>query len=151
LVLRNFERWQIGLLSLMVARLNLADVQIGARRSEGMGCVVMSHTVLSLLYPGLTPDIRQQEALSYRMHGVGQLMGPQNMYGYVYPDVNDVADLPDEAEFSSAIDYSAVLITVDKNEDDAESTAHALIDNVLTKQALAWASYVRTHKSGRQS
>src|SRR5260221_5338570 len=41
LVLRNFERWQAGLLSLMAARLNMADVQIGARRFQRSGLVVL--------------------------------------------------------------------------------------------------------------
>jgi CRISPR-associated protein Csm3 len=150
LVLRNFERWQAGLLSLMITRMNLADVQIGARRSEGMGCIVISYTCLSLLYPGLNLDPHRQEALKTRLHGVGQFMGPQNKYGFTYPDVSDMPDLPEEAEFSSAIDYAAVLITADKDEEDAEQVSHALIDGVLTNQALAWGSYVRANKSARQ-
>lgn len=146
LSLRNFERWQVGLLSLLVARLNLADVQMGAGRAEGMGCVSMRYMVLSLLYPGLEPDSAQQERLRTRLHGVGQLIGPKNPYGYTYPDVGQMADLPDSAVFDIGMGFSAVIIS-DEDTEEQPNISHHLIDNVLTNQALAWGSYVRAHKA----
>jgi CRISPR/Cas system CSM-associated protein Csm3 (group 7 of RAMP superfamily) len=149
LSLRNFERWHVGLLALLISRINLADVQIGARRSEGMGCVVMRYTCLTLLYPGPEPDEEQQEALRTRLFGVGQLMG-HNTYGYAYPDVSGVPDLPEEARFDMGVGYSVVTIVAEETEDsDGRDESHYLIDNVLTNQALAWGSYVRTHKAER--
>jgi CRISPR/Cas system CSM-associated protein Csm3 (group 7 of RAMP superfamily) len=150
LSLRNFERWQVGLLSLLVARLNLADVQIGARRAEGMGCVSMRYMVLSLLYPGLEPDTAQQERLRTRLHGVGQLLGPKNAYRYTHPDVGQMPDLPDSAVFDMGMGFSAVVIA-DEDTEEQPNASHHLIDNVLTNQALAWGSYVRSHKSPQQA
>ncbi len=150
LSLRNFERWQVGLLSLLIARLNLADVQMGAGRTEGMGCVTMRYKMLSLLYPGLEPDTAQRERLRMRLHGVGQLLGPKNPYGYIHPDVGQMPDLPDSAVFDIGMGFSAVIIS-DEDTDDQPDMSHHLIDNVLTNQALAWGSYVRSHKTAPQA
>jgi CRISPR/Cas system CSM-associated protein Csm3 (group 7 of RAMP superfamily) len=166
LILRNFERWQIGLLGLVLARINIGDIQLGGNRSAGMGCVVMRYRCLSLVYPGLTPDDQQQEALRACLHGAGQFMGANNLYGFVYPDVADMADLPESVFLESGFGYVAVVIEEQKapdvpepvDSDDSEiayeqdsppvrESVHDLIDNVLTQQALAWASYARTHKS----
>ena len=141
LSLRNFERWQVGLLSLMMSRLKLAEVQIGAYRSEGMGCVVAIYTCLTLHYPALPADTRQKDALLTKLHGVGQFAGEKNPYGYVYPDINSFPDLPDSALYDVTVGYPMVMVA-----DDDEGESHALIENVLTRQALAWGSYVRAMK-----
>ncbi len=140
----------MGLLSLLIARLNLADVQMGAGRTEGMGCVTMRYKMLSLLYPGLEPDTAQRERLRMRLHGVGQLLGPKNPYGYIHPDVGQMPDLPDSAVFDIGMGFSAVIIS-DEDTDDQPDMSHHLIDNVLTNQALAWGSYVRSHKTAPQA
>lgn len=150
LSLRNFERWQVGLLSLLISRLNLADVQMGSGRTEGMGCVSMRYMVLSLLYPGLEPDAAQRERLRTRLHGVGQLLGPKNPYGFIHPDVGQMADLPESAVFDIGMGFSAVIIS-DEDTEDQPNISHSLIDNVLTNQALAWGSYVRSHKAPQQA
>src|SRR5258708_15187016 len=72
LLLRNFERWQVGLLALMLSRVNIADVQIGAHRSEGMGSVAVRYSGLSLIYPGAPPDAKSENMLRTRLCGAGQ-------------------------------------------------------------------------------
>ncbi len=96
-------------------------------------------------------------------------MGVNNPYGYVYPDVAEMPDLPESATFETGFGYVAVMIAEQKNEnvpdengnesdsreagepDDATANEaediHDVIDNVLTQQALAWATYARTHRS----
>src|SRR5258708_17172940 len=63
LSLRNFERWQVGLFSLIMSRINLAEVQLGANRSAGMGCITVPYDHVSLLYPGLERKHQRQEPL----------------------------------------------------------------------------------------
>ncbi|MEP7289689.1 MAG: RAMP superfamily CRISPR-associated protein [Chloroflexota bacterium] len=145
LSLRNFERWQVGLLALLIARINMADVQIGAHRSEGMGCIILRYRCLTLLYPGLDSTPVQQDRLRTRLHGVGQFMGAGNAYGFTYPDLSDQADLPENVVFERDMSHSAVFIMAD--DPDAENSSHTLIDDVLTRQAVHWSSYVRSHKA----
>ncbi|HLY24721.1 MAG TPA: RAMP superfamily CRISPR-associated protein [Aggregatilineales bacterium] len=150
LSLRNFERWHVGLLSLLIARINLAEVQMGASRAQGMGCVAIRYLLMTIIYPGLEATAQQQQALRSRLHGVGQLLGAKNPYGYVYPDVADVPDLPETAEFDMGMGVSAVTITAEST-DEEPNAAHALIDNVLTNQALTWGSYTRLHRGAAQA
>jgi CRISPR/Cas system CSM-associated protein Csm3 (group 7 of RAMP superfamily) len=147
LILRNFERWQVGLLALLLSHINIADIQIGGNRSAGMGCAVVRYKCLSLLYPGLALDAERQEALQMRLHGVGQLVGANNPYGFVYPDIGDTPDLPESAVLETGPGFIAVVITTTNSDDpDEPDRLHGLIDNVLTQQALAWASYAHAHK-----
>ncbi len=141
LTLRNFERWQVGLLALLLARINIGEIQLGGSRSAGCGCVAIRYRTLNMIYPGLTPDVQRQEALSVNLHGVGQLIGANSPYGFVYPDIDSIPDLPDSATLETGTGFTAVIIGGDADE------SHGLIDNVLTRQTLAWASYARTHKS----
>ncbi len=164
LSLRNFERWQVGLLALVLARLNIAEIQLGGNRSAGMGCVTVRYRRLNLVYPTMAPGWNQ-EALQTYVHGVGQLLGAGNPYGFVYPDIADAPDLPESAALETGFGYVAVTIAEkaagsrepDEQETESEEAVpdeldeadriHGLIDSVLTEQALAWAGYVRTHKS----
>jgi len=149
ITLRNFERWHVGLLALLLSRINIADVQIGAHRSAGMGCVTIRYTRLTLIYPGFEPGAEPQEAFRTRLHGVGQLFTDPlgrpgtNPYGYIYPDVADMPDLPDAARFERGLGYSAVILAPDDaNDPDQADEYHYLIDNVLTQQALAWGNFL---------
>jgi CRISPR/Cas system CSM-associated protein Csm3 (group 7 of RAMP superfamily) len=146
LTLTNFERWQVGLLMLALTRINIADVRLGRRRSAGLGQVLIRYGALSLVYPGFPPDARQKQAIQTRLHGVGQFMGPNNPYGYVYPDVAEIPDLPEQAVFESGLGYSALVISSDEPE-----AAHGLIDHVLTRQAIPWGTYVRAQAQSQVS
>jgi CRISPR/Cas system CSM-associated protein Csm3 (group 7 of RAMP superfamily) len=176
LSLRNFERWQVGLLALLLTRINLADVQIGGNRAAGMGCVQIRYHGLTVVYPGMAPDARQQESIRARLQGVGQLLGAGNPYGFIYPDIAEVADLLEHGAYDAGFGFAAISILPGEssiqNEDEesleeteiAENSTenvesadrptpgnqqekvHGLIDNVLTQQAIAWGSYVRTHR-----
>src|SRR5258708_37232145 len=44
LSLRNFERWQVGLFSLIMSRINLAEVQLGANRSAAVGWMTVRYS-----------------------------------------------------------------------------------------------------------
>jgi CRISPR-associated protein Csm3 len=148
--LRNFERWQVGLLALLLAGINIADVQIGAHRAEGMGCIVLRYNALTLIYPGLEPSAKQEEALQAHLHGVGQLIGAAGPYGVTYPDISNLPDLPETTLFDRGLGYCATVITApDPDDSEAEDTAHTLIDNVLTQQAMAWGNYLRTARTAR--
>ncbi len=147
LTLRNFERWQVGLLGLLLAHVNIADIQIGGNRASGMGCVELRYKCLSLVYPDNDLDAERQDTLRTRLHGVGHLMGARNPYGYIYPDADDVPDLPEIAELNTGPGYVVVVIQGSPDESDDLDKTHGLIDSVLTRQALAWGNYARTHKS----
>jgi CRISPR/Cas system CSM-associated protein Csm3 (group 7 of RAMP superfamily) len=174
LSLRNFERWQVGLLALLLTRINLADVQIGGNRAAGMGCVQIRYHGLTAVYPGMAPDARQQESIRGRLQGVGQLLGAGNPYGFAYPDIAEAVDLPGVGAYEAGFGFVAIQILPGETsiqngvEESSEGTengeagreieesqvtpgdplekVHGLIDNVLTQQAIAWGSYVRTHR-----
>src|SRR5262249_18394542 len=76
LTLTNYERWHVGLLMLVLTRINIADVRLGGNRSAGMGQVLIRYGALSLVYPGFLPDMRQKQAIQTRLHGAGQFFGP---------------------------------------------------------------------------
>ena len=141
LSIRNFERWQVGLLAQIAARLNLADIQIGGNRSLGMGQVLVRFRCLSLLYFGPGFDAPTEEKYRTTLHGAGELAGIGK--GFVYPDAASLPDLPSEAMAQPGAGYLAIVIT-----DDDPDVAHDQIDTALTTQAIAWGSYIRT---GRQA
>ncbi|MCC7446701.1 MAG: hypothetical protein IT324_04755 [Anaerolineae bacterium] len=141
LTLRNFERWQVGLLALLLTRINIGEIQLGGNRSAGCGTVAIRYSTLSVIYPGPTPDVQRQEALRANLHGVGQLMGANNAYGFIAPDMDSIPDLPDLTVLETGAGFTAVIVEGDADE------SHGLIDNVLTRQILAWATFARTHKS----
>jgi CRISPR/Cas system CSM-associated protein Csm3 (group 7 of RAMP superfamily) len=190
--LKNFERWQVGMLALALSRLNMSDVQIGANRSAGMGCIALRYRCLNLIYPGMEPTPQQEETLRSKIHGVGQLMGANNPYGFAFPDISQIDDLPESTQLRKEFGYTLAIVEEQlpsvpetpleapeqaDDPDSAESVdngdqteqadqelemipppedsgidadqVHGLIDNVLTRQALAWGSYVRTRKGSR--
>lgn len=160
--LRNFERWQLGLLALLVSRLNVSDVQLGAQRSSGMGCVQLSYGRLTLVYPGVDPA--RYAELQRNVQGIGQFVPPANPYRFTKPDSGAIPDLPPTTRLETDFGFAAVAIADfdDDVEDDTDpdtdanpaatpgdptlSNAHNLIDSVLTQQALAWGAFVRDLK-----
>lgn len=67
--MRNFERWQVGLLSLVLRDLGLGRVGIGFGKSRGLGQVKIQLDRLSVIYPGSAP-----EDCADRIYGVGDLL-----------------------------------------------------------------------------
>jgi hypothetical protein len=100
---------------------------------------------------------------------VGQLLGAGNPYGFTYPDIAEAADLLEIGAYDTGFGFVAISIMPgepsiqnggeepSEETENAENTdrpapedplekVHGLIDNVLTQQAIAWGSYVRTHR-----
>jgi hypothetical protein len=134
-----------------------------------MGCVQIRYHGLTVVYPGMAPDARQQESIRARLQGVGQLLGAGNPYGFTHPDIAEVADLLEIGTYDTGFGFAAISIMLgepstqndgeepSEESENAENTdrparedplekVHGLIDNVLTQQAIAWGSYVRTHR-----
>jgi CRISPR/Cas system CSM-associated protein Csm3 (group 7 of RAMP superfamily) len=136
LSLRNFQRWQVGLLALMAARLNIADIQIGGGRSLGMGQVTLRFRSMTAFYFGTDFDPETTELLRTYLHGAGELAGDGK--GFAFPDTAEMPDLPDETIAQAGAGYLAVMLALDDPE-----MSHDLIDLVLTTQAIAWGNYLR--------
>lgn len=131
LMFRNFERWQIGLIALVVRDLNEGRLSIGFGKSRGLGQVKIAYRRAELIYPaGRAP------LASTHLYGVGELLDDEQIraaYDFM-PPIN-VSDR--ETEFS-ANDVSLIGDWQTQVEIDPEQAEFA-----LAAQVPAWAGYVR--------
>ncbi len=109
LTLHNFERWQIGLLGQLFEQINLGSVALGANRSAGMGRILICPLSAEIQYRGLFDD-PARDRLATHLHGAGQFAGTGNPYGFRWPDVGEMPDLPPNCEFNAGFGYVEVLI-----------------------------------------
>jgi len=131
LSLRNFERWQIGLISLIAVHLNSGQVTLGAGHSAGMGRVQVAYEAAAISYFG-APNVINDDPLYDRLHGVGQFLGAANPYGCRYPDRSDTPDLPTEFEYDAQFGQLDLFF-------GGGVSVHELID----RQIAAWQDRVR--------
>ncbi len=132
LVLHNFERWQVGLLALVLRDIGKGRVGVGFGKSRGLGQVTLEYTRLTLSYPGLFGD-SVPETLAACVYGVGEL-APEDMiqeYGFM-AGASGEADIPEVGHTVEA-DWGQVEVTVEGS---------APITEVLKAQLGAWRDYV---------
>lgn len=134
LIVRNFERWQIGLLGSVLAQINAGHITLGANRSAGMGRVLIRFTAAALTYFGFYSEETWGQ-LGDRIHGVGQLAG--RSHGFVYPDLASERDLPAGGQYDSGFGFARVVYAGD----DARQI-HPLIEQMLFRQLPAWEQYI---------
>ncbi len=144
LTLRNFERWQIGLLGAALSRINAGDTSIGANRGYGMGRVLIRCTMAVVTYFGFYEDAALQ-ALSERLHGIGSLIDVPNAYDFSYPDAAEKPDLPRGAQFNTGFGYAEVVLDSNIGEPRA---VHIAISELLHRQLPLWQSYLMAHRIG---
>jgi CRISPR-associated RAMP protein (TIGR02581 family) len=82
--LRNFELWQLGLVSFLLQDLKDGLIRVGMGKSRGLGKVVGAVQSVRLDYLGL--DVPQPENGRLALRGVGSLTERAAAYGMVSPD-----------------------------------------------------------------
>lgn len=148
LTLRNFERWQVGLLGAALARINTGNASMGANRGDGMGRVLLRCTTAIVTYFGLFEDARLQ-AFSERLYGVGSLLDAPNVYDLNDPDAEQVdlarTDLPRARHFNSGFGFAEVVLDSSLGE---PRTVHRAISDLLDRQLPQWQNYAAAHRIG---
>lgn len=135
IVLENFERWQLGLLALVLRDLAAGAVRIGHGKTRGLGCVTVVYRRLRLSYPA----IFRQTSFHSHIYGVAELAAePEleqqelaNLYGW----------LP--WSFSQEDDFAAEVTSDGWGVTNAVVTDHSAIENALRHQVEAWLVYMR--------
>ncbi len=86
LELRNFERWQIGLLALVLRDIGAGEVRIGFGKTRGLGKVKLALKALTLSY---VPSKDDALPITQYLYGVGSLK-PEiaEAYDFTTPDVD---------------------------------------------------------------
>jgi len=128
LMVRNFERWHIGLLALVLRDLALGRIGIGFGKSRGMGQVNVEITSLSITYTTLAD---QDTPL---VLGLGELCDENT--------VKDYGFMPSVLDSASAIPTSASVDT-EWGQATYRLQDEAGIEEILRGQVQAWAAYVR--------
>ncbi len=137
LTLRNFERWQFGLLEAVFTRINAGLETLGANRSLGMGRVMIRYTSAVITYFGFYND-QVQTGFAHTLHGVGRLVDAPNQYDFTMSDVSDHPDLPNGTELNAGFGFTDVSLTGNVR------TIHATIHKLFERQTPAWEQYKRS-------
>lgn len=137
LTIRNFERWQVGLLALILRDIAQGTTRIGFGKSRGFGRVMLEYTGLKVTYPGKLTLASFTESDIYKLHGLGELLdeGIIASYGFMAESFSEYADWPDTVE--AVDDYGQVELSVS----DALS-----VEAVLSTQVPAWKMYVEAQR-----
>jgi hypothetical protein len=141
----NFERWQLGLLALVLRDLSQGRLLLGYGKSRGLGRVRAYFGRLEIAYPGRLSG----EGVTETLRGVGAL-APDLVaaYGYVGGDQGPLPAggqlIPDSVTWGRpAVRFGAPgeapLTALD---DAALDVAHAAISQVMAATVQAWAAYV---------
>lgn len=135
LVIRNFERWQVGLLALVLRDLREGYLRVGFGKSRGLGQVSLEFDELRLNYvAGHMKDMVQQHLL-----GVSQLASAEinHQYGFLGRDLSlEIVELPATSIISSQWSGVEVLISGD-----------SAIEDILKTQVIDWQNYVEAYRT----
>jgi len=144
IIVRNFERWQVGLLALVLRDLREGRLSIGFGKSRGLGQVKLTFSELALSYTGLPTD---EPAESY-VYGVGEILSTSTNaarkgmiadYGFSVVDPP-----PTSAELVPASverDWLRTEVILDQDE---------TIFAALWNQVGSWAQYVEARQGAVQ-
>lgn len=140
IVMRNFERWQVGLLAMVLRDLILGRVGIGFGKSRGLGQVLLEYANLSVSYPGQAPNRVQGDYL----HGASDLLRGTAQEAMIaeYGLMDDPAVWNDAPHF----DRSVAGVTVG---DDGwgsltvQLQGHELIENVFRNVVPSWQRFAQ--------
>ncbi|HEY75746.1 MAG TPA: CRISPR-associated protein [Thermoflexia bacterium] len=145
LVLFNFERWQVGLLALVLRDLAEGRLLIGYGKSRGLGRVQVHFGRLEITYPGRFSPLPRITGVLY---GVGALAPDLvEAYGYVSDDQGDLPVqgtlVPESPTWGRptvrfGAEGDAPLASLPPKVLDE---AHRTISEVLASTVPAWAEY----------
>ena len=131
LSLKNFERWQVGLIALVLRDINLGTVRIGFGKSRGLGRVTLEMTSLVVRYPGILSPESMGNRL-YWLQGVEDLAPAlAEEYGFCQTEFSQEPDFgPENIDTST---YGQVALWVE---------GHEAIEAILSRQVGSWSQYV---------
>jgi CRISPR-associated RAMP protein (TIGR02581 family) len=139
LLLKNFERWQIGLLALVLRDLSLGRLSVGFGKSRGLGRMNVNYDQLTITYPGSADNA----AFTQHVHGTTEILKINNRtslikeYGFAdikLPAESDFA-IPPQTSSDSEWHIPGVVLTEPQT-----------IEAVLKSLTESWASFTTIAK-----
>lgn len=130
IVIRNFERWQVGLLALVLRDLREGYLRIGFGKSRGLGQISLTFDELHLSYTG----IKASDGRLNNLLGVGELASANlnQQYGFLSRELQSgTTEFPQAIKINSQWSGAEVIV-----EGDAE------VEQVLKAQVEDWQHYV---------
>jgi CRISPR-associated RAMP protein (TIGR02581 family) len=145
--LYNFERWQVGLLALVLRDLSKQELPIGFGKSRGLGRVTACYHRLSLAYPGRFDA--DGHDFAQRWYGVGAFPGLGAAYGFQADDSGDLPEsLQGRALHGSEWGKPTLVLgdvqrerTFDQLSDQEAQDAHHEIEAFMIEAVQAWADF----------
>lgn len=142
IVMQNFERWQIGLLALVLRDLLNGRVGLGFGKSRGLGQVKGHYMSLQLIYaPGMRDHVINNIDVT-GIYGLGELVSEDMVQAYEFAasqSLNPVADLP-WAESNDWGQFELTLNAASANSNDTD-LVHSTVENALRTQVAAWSRF----------
>jgi CRISPR-associated RAMP protein (TIGR02581 family) len=140
LLIRNFERWQAGLVGMVLRDINLGRIGIGFGKSRGLGEVSLKYTGLTLVYPG----VQEADAAPYQTHifGTGeirQMTGDAALQGYDFAATD--ADLP--PDFTTGLE----IVPGWGGQTELRLSDAEHIENVFRALTASWRSFAGSRAS----
>lgn len=152
--LHNFERWQVGLLALVLRDLSQQQLSLGFGKSRGLGRVRAHYQRLTLAYPGrFGPGT---ENFSQTWYGVGALSDPDFNAAYGF-QAGDKGALPESLQGRALVDQTwgkPTLVLGDADRQRAfdqlsqatAAAAHAEVETFLARAVQAWADLAASYQ-----
>ncbi len=136
LILRNFERWQVGLLALTLRDIAIGRVGVGFGKSRGLGQVHLTYEQLTLTYPGKK---LADGKFSTHIYGLGELISDEEMLDQYDFMRGNLAEQPDFSNPQEADDtWGQIEINLQTPEQ---------VGQVFVAQISAWNAYVECKRS----
>lgn len=146
IVVENFERWQLGLLALVLRDIGTGVVRIGHGKTRGLGRVSLAYRYLCVSYP----QIFRKTSFGTHLYGVAELANEPELSGqnlvelydwqpsvFLDSEGSDYPD-PDQPEFAAKVKSDGW------GQEDAFVTEHHPVEDILRLQVGAWQKYVES-------
>jgi CRISPR/Cas system CSM-associated protein Csm3 (group 7 of RAMP superfamily) len=146
-VLRNFERWQLGLLAMVLHDMASSLVPLGFGSGRGLGQVRVFYRHFNLSYPGILDAASAPPTLFTRVLGVGDLASVEEVsrYGFHHFAAADEYQLQPE---NFAWDWGRARLELGANiEGEDWTTTHTTIESLLKPLVKDWADYAQKNQA----
>jgi CRISPR-associated RAMP protein (TIGR02581 family) len=133
IVMRNFERWQVGLLALVLRDLREGYLRIGFGKSRGLGQIKLTFDELHLHYTG----IKTNDAKLVYLLGAGELVAGDfaAQYGFLRREIPEgTVDFPETAKLGDGWSGAEIGVFGDIE-----------VEKVLKAQVADWRHYVEVY------
>jgi CRISPR/Cas system CSM-associated protein Csm3 (group 7 of RAMP superfamily) len=143
---QNFERWQLGLLAIVLKEMDDGLLPVGFASGRGLGRMRVRYNRLRIRYPGLLVGADEPRADTHIL-GIGELAtdADRDAYGFHhYAEASPNYDSNDvQASFSN--DWGARQVDVNGD------SRHVAIETTLKSLVPDWADYVRVTQESEVS